>query len=536
MNSYGFSLNFLDGVTAPLRAMSSTIQGVENTMNGLRKSTSMFSSLTSKAFAFNQVLDFGRNVAGLVTPFTDVLAKYEKFDAVLTASIGAENAKSVMGDLKVLALTTPYAVDEWTESFVKMNGRGLIPTMDEMRNMGDVAAVLGKDIGQVTEAVLDVNNTERWNEIGIKVVTEGNKIKATYKGITVESEKSEKGALRAIQELSQKAPGVAGMMQKISGTTGGQISNMQDAFEQLQLSVAEAFKPLITFVLPKISAGLGFISNLFKQYSPQIEGFLNVIGTAFQGIYNFIAPIFAPLQRLFTGVFNVALRNFERLKTVISDNLPGLTRIRDVWIKIGDFLTSILVPALDILSAVFFKVVDFGIKLLVEWYDGWIALGNGIFNIFNGIGNFFSGLFDKLFGFIDNIFPNFTAAFQKTKDWLWNVFIKPIADWFGSLFKFDFGLSSPVSEERKKTDYEKINKEYGIAGKANNKTNLGIGKGSEVKGSGSSIKNFNITIQKQIEGGITIHTTTLEGALSKVKDAVSAVLADAVNDVNYSTN
>ena len=49
--------------------------------------------------------------------------------------------------------------------------------MDAMKKMGDFTNTVAKPFDQLTEAILDINNPERWKEFGVRVQTEGNKVK-----------------------------------------------------------------------------------------------------------------------------------------------------------------------------------------------------------------------------------------------------------------------------------------------------------------------------------------------------------------------
>jgi phage tail tape-measure protein len=48
-----------------------------------------------------------------------------------------------MDELQNLAASTPFSIDELTESYVKYVNRGIRPSMDEMTKMGDIAASQG---------------------------------------------------------------------------------------------------------------------------------------------------------------------------------------------------------------------------------------------------------------------------------------------------------------------------------------------------------------------------------------------------------
>jgi phage tail tape-measure protein len=152
-----------------------------------------------------------------------------------------------MAALKDIAAKTPFSLEELTESYVKMVNRGLRPTREQMLAMSDVASALGKPLEAVNEAILDVSNTERWNELGIKVQKSGDKIIGTFKGQTVTMEATEEGAMKMVAAF--EIDGVAGMNAQMMNKLEGQTSNLGDNFMQLAGAVGEQLKPVFYALL-----------------------------------------------------------------------------------------------------------------------------------------------------------------------------------------------------------------------------------------------------------------------------------------------
>lgn len=209
--------------------------------------TSAFGSLGSQisgAFAAGAILSFGKAII-------DTTAEFQKMEAVLTTTLGSKSAAKVaMDQIVEFASTTPFQVNELTDSFVKLANRGFVPTLNEMRALGDLAASTGKSFDQLTEAALDAmtGEFERLKEFGVRASSQGDKVAFTFKGVTTEVEKTDEAIKGYLISLGN-AEGVTGSMAAISNTVGGQISNLEDNFTQLKLALGDSQSGLISGVL-----------------------------------------------------------------------------------------------------------------------------------------------------------------------------------------------------------------------------------------------------------------------------------------------
>jgi hypothetical protein len=195
-------------------------------------------------FAADMLLNFGKAVIATT-------AEFQKMEAVLTTTLGSKSAAQVaMQDIVEFASKTPFQVNELTDSFVKLANRGFRPTLDQMTALGDLASSTGKSFDQLTEAALDAmtGEFERLKEFGIRAKSEGDKVAFTFKGVTTEVQKTDEAIKDYLISLGN-AEGVSGSMAAISETVGGQISNLQDNFTQLQLAIGSSSTGLISSVL-----------------------------------------------------------------------------------------------------------------------------------------------------------------------------------------------------------------------------------------------------------------------------------------------
>ena len=202
------------------------------------------SSLAGKAGGVLAGAAIGAGAVQLGADIVQTTAKYERFEAVLKNTYGSGlKAKQAMNDLQKFAADTPFQIDALTDSFIKLENSGFNPTMENMTNLGDLAASRGKSFDQLTEAILDAETGEfeRLKEFGIK----GKKIKGggykfTFKGEESKEIARNSDAVKAYILSLGTLKGVQGGMNAISKTTGGQLSNLADNWDQLKAVMGSA--------------------------------------------------------------------------------------------------------------------------------------------------------------------------------------------------------------------------------------------------------------------------------------------------------
>jgi hypothetical protein len=249
----------VDGLRKELNKASGQLQ---NFNKGMMK----IGGAIAGAFAVDKVLDFGKAVF-------DTTAKFQKFEAVLTNTLGSNSAaKAAMAQITEFAAKTPYGVDELTASFVKLANQGFVPTINQMRSLGDLAASQGKTFDQLTEAIIDAQTGEfeRLKEFGIRASKQGDQVEFTFKGVKKQVDFTSDSIRQYILALGD-VEGVAGGMEAQSKTLGGGLSNLEDAFEQLKLTIGEAAESggLFSMILDGMAEGVKGLTNAFKGNSIQ---------------------------------------------------------------------------------------------------------------------------------------------------------------------------------------------------------------------------------------------------------------------------
>lgn len=261
-------------IVAQLKEFNKAMSDLKSEVNDVNKNISQSNDETVKstkkmgsAFA-----DVGKTMAAvftvdlLVNLGKQILAttvEFQKMEAVLTTALGSNSAaKAAMDQIVNFASSTPFQVNELTDAFVKLANRGFIPTMEQMRSLGDLASSVGKSFDQLTEAILDAQSGEfeRLKEFGIKASQQGDVVQFTFKGITTEVQKSDKAIQEYLLGLGN-LEGVAGSMEAISKTTGGAISNLEDNITQLFKNIGDSSSGFINWFIKDLNNVISTMRN-----------------------------------------------------------------------------------------------------------------------------------------------------------------------------------------------------------------------------------------------------------------------------------
>ena len=205
-------------------------------------------------------------ITGLVSNIINVRKEFEKYEAVLTNTLGSQKeARQEMSMLVKFASETPFALTELTGAFVKLTNYGLKPSKEEMRSYGDLASSVGKGFDQFAEALADAvtGEFERLKEFGIKSKKEGDKITFTFKEqSTVVANNAD--AIKTYIAGLGNLQGVSGSMAAIAATLGGKISNMGDAWDGLMNTMGSGTSGIMVTVIGWMTSFVNTLDNALK--------------------------------------------------------------------------------------------------------------------------------------------------------------------------------------------------------------------------------------------------------------------------------
>jgi hypothetical protein len=231
-------------------------------------------------FAADKIVGFTKEVIA-------VTAQFQKFESVLKNTLGSNSAaQGALASIKQFAATTPFSVQEVTDSFVKLAGVGFKPTIDQMRKLGDVASSQGKSFLQFTEAILDARNFEfeRLKELNISARTVGENVIFNFKGVETQVKKN-RDAVQAYLLSLGDYNGVAGASSAVSQTLGGQISNLGDTWDSLLNTIGNNLAPIFGKALTVTADFLGALDRLFKGQEQELKEFEGKQYTAYANFF-----------------------------------------------------------------------------------------------------------------------------------------------------------------------------------------------------------------------------------------------------------
>jgi hypothetical protein len=223
-------------------------------------------------------------ISGFITAvmkIVNVRAEFEKYEAILTNLYlgNKERMKNTLADIKAFAAKTPFEVGELVNLFIKLRGSisNLKFTESSFTKLGDFAAATGPSVDQLAEAIKDINNSERWKEFQVKVENVGDKVRMTFRGQTIEVEKTQAAVMKAV-EVFGAMKGVAGGMDAVAKTTTGSLSNMTDSLNNLYNTIGEKIQPVTSLVIKSITSIFDGLTNFFQaDWGDKVKLFWNGI-------------------------------------------------------------------------------------------------------------------------------------------------------------------------------------------------------------------------------------------------------------------
>lgn len=192
-------------------------------------------------------------------------------------------AKAYTEQLQDLANRSNFTLTELADNAAKLGARGSVQTAKEMEKIGDVANFLQKDMEQLTEAMLDATNSERWQELGIKVTKNGDKMTVSYGNFSKTVDATTAGAVEAIQAMSDLAE-VQGATAEAGATLTGKVSTLGDAFDGFLRKIGTGSKDTFGFIIDGLSSILNFATELVPILGEGTSG----LGSAFVGLFKSI--------------------------------------------------------------------------------------------------------------------------------------------------------------------------------------------------------------------------------------------------------
>lgn len=354
---------------------------------GSKKIGDSFSGLKGTLATYLGIYELGQAVVKIF----DLTAAYQKYNAALTVSMGStEKAAQALGMLQTYADKSNFELDELADTFSKFAGRNVMLGRENMEKLGDVANALQKPFKDLGEAILDINNTERWTELGIKAKTSGDKVALTFKGVTIEAERTEQSVMLATAAFGT-LNGVQGATEKQALTLAGRWSSLSDATAGLAREMGTAMLPIFETV---IEAGIRLAVGL--KNSAQEGGFLNAMFSSMAQAGRFVYAMFT---ELITPVQEIAVRLFPSFFGAAGDS-------NEIMKVLGVVINTVVMGPLYTLI----MVLREGWQALQLFYNGLqgVQIGmKGVWAAITGDWDQMGVLFSQASGYFDKSKANF---------------------------------------------------------------------------------------------------------------------------------
>lgn len=230
---------------------SNTLQQFQGQLNGLNlhinQTTNQFNQMGSAGTnAFGEIRNALMGLVGayglteLSRGITDTIREFEALKASLKTVTGSEAAGGAAFEMiKEFAATTPFQLKEVTDAFNIMSRVGIVPTREELKAFGNIAAGMNKPITQFAEAVADAvtGEFERLKEFGVKASQSVGQVAFTFRGHTDTIKNNAKAIEDYLKTLGETK--FATGLEDQAKTLNGAISNIKDNFELFAYEIGE---------------------------------------------------------------------------------------------------------------------------------------------------------------------------------------------------------------------------------------------------------------------------------------------------------
>jgi len=455
----------------------------------------------------------GLGIAGALALPLKAAADMESLNISLKTSFQGNQkaATAAFNEINKFAAQTPFALEEVTNSFMRLKNAGLDPSVKALEAYGNIAsAKKGKTLMDFTEAVADavMGENERLKEFDISGKKSGDNINYTFAGVTTTVKNNGKAIEQYLQYIGNTK--FAGGVIAQSKSVNGMVSTMKDGIVMAAAKIGTTMLPRLKELFNQINPVIDRISNWVSKNPGLTEGILKAAAGAMALSFAISAAAFA-----FGGVFKVIsagmtiMNGYRTLMVTITavqnamafSALSGATGIQTLSaaLKAANlaFLTSPIFWVVAAIAVAAFLIIKYwkpisaffgnlwtGIKAVfwkaIDWVKQWGLLFLGpigwIIKAWQMVPDKFKNIgSDIISGLWNGIKSKAMALFD---------FVKGIGKGIANAFKTVLGIASP----------SKVFMDYGV--NITEGAHNGIKKGESKlvgasKGMGSSIKPSN---------------------------------------------
>lgn len=274
---------------------------------------------------------------------------FQTANQVIAQAVGSGTAAAgFFQEIQEFAATTPYELQQVQGAFIKLINRGIVPTEERLKSLGDFAISQGKSLDQYVEAILDAQqgNFERLKELGIEASKNVDGVTIAFKDFRAEGLQGPQEIAEAFFRLGEEAQGVKGSLESLGGTIEQRFSNISDSLAQIANDIFQGLIPgLEAFTDILIGADT---SEFAEQLGEEIGAVLVALSELSQTLAETIGPGTADLIINVARAFGVVTQAINQL---VTDAGPGLQRTIDQLNKFAEGFERTYVEASKITGA-----------------------------------------------------------------------------------------------------------------------------------------------------------------------------------------
>lgn len=283
-NNLEYTLRLKDLFSKTMQGAANQVKGLDGKMSSLKQSLGGIKGAIAGAFAIGGIVSFGKSVFA-------ALDNFQKFHAsIKTMLLGNEGAaRALESQLINLAKTTPFQLTEVQDASKQLLAYGFKAgeLVDTMKRLGDVSSGIGAPLGDIaylygtlkTSGRVTLMDLRQFAGRGIPIYeTLAKRLKTTtgeINNMVSAGRIGFKDIEGAFKDMTSSGGQFFNLMADQSKTVGGQLSNMEDAWEQLKVKIGQSQTGII-------ASTTGWLSNLLDSVNRGIDA-MNLLDKAFKG-------------------------------------------------------------------------------------------------------------------------------------------------------------------------------------------------------------------------------------------------------------
>ena len=203
----------------------------------------------------------------------DAAAQMETYQATLETMLGStQAARDRMEEYKDIAKITPFGLEDVVEAGNQLQAIGRY-SRQNLEMLGDLAAASNKPMEQVMNAYAKLATGQKGEASRMfqdLLISRNDWIEATGKGVSKSGEllASTEEMIAALPKIMQ-SKGFFGMMAKQAETTGGKLSNLEDAVFSLRAAIGERMTPTVKNAVTGLAKLAGKMEDIVRIPLPQ---------------------------------------------------------------------------------------------------------------------------------------------------------------------------------------------------------------------------------------------------------------------------